>query len=94
MIVRFFGGPRFEPKRDLILIKILTPSLIPNGLPETESPFDEKSDPKFDLKRGDLILTKILSPTLIQTGSHFDPNSDPKFDTKRDLVLIKILTPV
>ena len=79
--------PKFDPKRNLILIEILTPSLAQNGISflikalttsliQTGSHFDQNSDPAFDTKR-DLILIKILTPRL---------------DTKWGLILIKILT--
>ena len=69
---------KFDPKRDFILIKILTQSLTQTG-----SRFDQNSDPKFDPNR-DLILIKILPPK-------FDPKLDlifikiltPGFDQSR-----------
>ena len=56
------SGHKFDPNRDLILIKSMTQSSI-----QDEVTFDQNSDPKFNPK-WDLIWIKILTPSLIPNG--------------------------
>ena len=57
------SGHKFDPKRDLILIKSMT-----QGSIQDEVTFDQNSDPKFNPK-WDLIWIKILTPSLIPNGT-------------------------
>ena len=61
-------APKFDPKRDLILIKIQTPSSIPNSIP-----FRSKFWPRFDTT-WDLVLIKILTPVLWSSRIQFRNN--------------------